>query len=161
MIYPPPSSLPPSLLPSIPPSQVGQKLRRAIAGSGKKISLELGGKSPFVLFDSADLDSSVEGVVDAIFFNQGQVRSTQPIYMYCATCTPGLTSPISICCVPCLIHMYIHVHVHVYMSHIRVPCPMSGVQRRVQTDSPGECCRSRGGQDQGEDDSPQARRLSG
>ena len=58
----------------LPPSlQVGQKLRRAIAGSGKKISLELGGKSPFVVFDSADLDSSVEGVVDAIFFNQGQV----------------------------------------------------------------------------------------
>ena len=50
-----------------------QKLRRAIAGSGKKISLELGGKSPFVVFDSADLDSTVEGVVDAIFFNQGQV----------------------------------------------------------------------------------------
>ena len=54
--------------------QVGQKLRRAIAGTGKKISLELGGKSPFIVFDSADLDSSVEGVVDAIFFNQGQVQ---------------------------------------------------------------------------------------
>ena len=68
---------PPSLSPSLPPSlcffQVGQKLRRAIAGSGKKISLELGGKSPFIVYDSADLDSSVEGVVDAIFFNQGQV----------------------------------------------------------------------------------------
>ena len=62
-----------SLPPSLPPWQVGQKLRRAIAGSGKKISLELGGKSPFVVFDSADLDSTVEGVVDAIFFNQGQV----------------------------------------------------------------------------------------
>lgn len=56
-------------------TEVGQKLRAAIAGSGKKISLELGGKSPFVVFDSADLDSSVEGVVDAIFFNQGQVCS--------------------------------------------------------------------------------------
>jgi aldehyde dehydrogenase (NAD+) len=56
-------------------TEVGQKLRRAIAGSGKKISLELGGKSPFVVFDSADLDSTVEGVVDAIFFNQGQVCS--------------------------------------------------------------------------------------
>ena len=52
---------------------MGQKLRHAIAGSGKKISLELGDKSPFIVFDSADLDSSVEGVVDAIFFNQGQV----------------------------------------------------------------------------------------
>ena len=55
-------------------TQVGQKLRRAVAGSGKKISVEVGGKSPFVVFDLADLDSAVEGVVDAIFFNQGQVR---------------------------------------------------------------------------------------
>ena len=42
-------------------------------GSGKKLSLELGGKSPFIVFDDADLDSAVEGVVDAIWFNQGQV----------------------------------------------------------------------------------------
>jgi aldehyde dehydrogenase (NAD+) len=49
-------------------------LRRATAGTGKKISLELGGKSPFVVFENADLDSVVEGVVDAIWFNQGQVR---------------------------------------------------------------------------------------
>jgi aldehyde dehydrogenase (NAD+) len=48
-------------------------LRRAIAGSGKKLSLELGGKSPVIVFDSADIDSTVEGVVDAIWFNQGQV----------------------------------------------------------------------------------------
>ena len=48
-------------------------MRQATAGSGKKISLELGGKSPFVVFDSADFDSAVEGVVDAIYFNQGQV----------------------------------------------------------------------------------------
>ncbi|MHA2251423.1 MAG: aldehyde dehydrogenase family protein [Candidatus Kariarchaeaceae archaeon] len=54
-------------------TQVGQILRRQIAGSGKKITLELGGKSPFVVFDDADLDSAVEGVVDAIWFNQGQV----------------------------------------------------------------------------------------
>ncbi|MEP7157766.1 MAG: aldehyde dehydrogenase family protein, partial [Betaproteobacteria bacterium] len=38
-----------------------------------KLSLELGGKSPFIVFDDADLDSAVEGVVDAIWFNQGQV----------------------------------------------------------------------------------------
>jgi aldehyde dehydrogenase (NAD+) len=43
------------------------------SGTGKKISLELGGKSPMIVFDSADLDSAVEGVVDAIWFNQGQV----------------------------------------------------------------------------------------
>ncbi len=54
-------------------TEVGRVIRRATAGSGKKISLELGGKSPFVVFDDADLDSVVEGVVDAIWFNQGQV----------------------------------------------------------------------------------------
>ncbi|MEO6891756.1 MAG: aldehyde dehydrogenase family protein [Ktedonobacteraceae bacterium] len=54
-------------------TDVGRSIRRATAGSGKKISLELGGKSPFVVFDDADLDSVVEGIVDAIWFNQGQV----------------------------------------------------------------------------------------
>uniref|UniRef100_H3AYW5 Aldehyde dehydrogenase domain-containing protein n=1 Tax=Latimeria chalumnae TaxID=7897 RepID=H3AYW5_LATCH len=53
--------------------QVGRTLRRATAGTGKKLSLELGGKSPFIVFDSADLDGAVEGIVDAIWFNQGQV----------------------------------------------------------------------------------------
>ncbi len=54
-------------------TDVGRIIRRASAGSGKKLSLELGGKSPFIVFDDADLDSVVEGVVDAIWFNQGQV----------------------------------------------------------------------------------------
>jgi len=54
-------------------TDVGRSIRRATAGSSKKLSLELGGKSPFVVFDDADLDSVVEGVVDAIWFNQGQV----------------------------------------------------------------------------------------
>jgi aldehyde dehydrogenase (NAD+) len=54
-------------------TEVGRVIRRATAGSGKKLSLELGGKSPFIVFDDADLDSVVEGVVDAIWFNQGQV----------------------------------------------------------------------------------------
>ncbi|MCE9584983.1 MAG: aldehyde dehydrogenase family protein [Planctomycetes bacterium] len=54
-------------------TDVGRILRNATAGSGKKLSLELGGKSPFVVFEDADLDSAVEGVVDAIWFNQGQV----------------------------------------------------------------------------------------
>lgn len=54
-------------------TDVGRILRRQTAGSGKKLSLELGGKSPFVVFDDADLDAAVEGVVDAIWFNQGQV----------------------------------------------------------------------------------------
>ena len=54
-------------------TEVGRIIRVATAGTGKKLSLELGGKSPFVVFDDADLDSVVEGVVDAIWFNQGQV----------------------------------------------------------------------------------------
>ncbi len=54
-------------------TEVGRTIRRATAGSGKKLSLELGGKSPFIVFDDADLDSVVEGVVDAIWFNQGEV----------------------------------------------------------------------------------------
>ena len=54
-------------------TDVGRKIRQATAGSGKSLTLELGGKSPFIVFDDADLDSAVEGVVDAIWFNQGQV----------------------------------------------------------------------------------------
>lgn len=54
-------------------TEVGRIIRQATANSAKKLSLELGGKSPFVVFDDADLDSAVEGVVDAIWFNQGQV----------------------------------------------------------------------------------------
>ncbi len=54
-------------------TEVGRKIRIATAGSGKKLSLELGGKSPFIVFEDSDLDGVVEGVVDAIWFNQGQV----------------------------------------------------------------------------------------
>jgi aldehyde dehydrogenase (NAD+) len=54
-------------------TDVGRILRRQTAGSGKKLSLELGGKSPFIVFEDADLDGAIEGVVDAIWFNQGQV----------------------------------------------------------------------------------------
>ena len=54
-------------------TDVGRLIRTATAGSGKKLTLELGGKSPFLVFEDADLDSVVEGVVDAIWFNQGQV----------------------------------------------------------------------------------------
>jgi len=56
-------------------TEIGKVLRMATAGTGKKISLELGGKSPVVVFHNADLDSAVESVVDAIWFNQGQVCS--------------------------------------------------------------------------------------
>jgi len=54
-------------------TEVGRLIRRATAGRGVKLSLELGGKSPFIVFEDADIDSAVEGVVDAIWFNQGQV----------------------------------------------------------------------------------------
>ena len=52
---------------------VGRRIREATAGTGKALTLELGGKSPYIVFDDADLDSAVEGLVDAIWFNQGQV----------------------------------------------------------------------------------------
>lgn len=54
-------------------TEVGRIIRDQIAGSGKKLSLELGGKSPFIVFEDADMDGAVEGVVDAIWFNQGEV----------------------------------------------------------------------------------------
>jgi len=54
-------------------TEVGKIIRRAIAGSGKKLTLELGGKSPFIVFEDADIDGAIEGLVDAIWFNQGQV----------------------------------------------------------------------------------------
>ncbi|RIX98209.1 aldehyde dehydrogenase family protein [Aureimonas flava] len=54
-------------------TDVGRLIREKTAGSGKRLTLELGGKSPFIVFEDADLDAAVEGVVDAIWFNQGQV----------------------------------------------------------------------------------------
>lgn len=54
-------------------TEVGKIIRRSAAGSGKALTLELGGKSPYIVFEDADLDSAVEGLVDAIWFNQGQV----------------------------------------------------------------------------------------
>jgi aldehyde dehydrogenase (NAD+) len=54
-------------------TEVGRAIRRATASSHKRLSLELGGKSPFVIFEDADLDSAVEGLVDGIWLNQGQV----------------------------------------------------------------------------------------
>jgi len=54
-------------------TSVGKRIREATAGTGKALTLELGGKSPYIVFDDADLDSAIEGLVDAIWFNQGQV----------------------------------------------------------------------------------------
>ncbi|WP_422048304.1 aldehyde dehydrogenase family protein [Shimia sp.] len=54
-------------------TEVGKRIREATAGSGKSLTLELGGKSPYIVFEDADIDSAIEGLVDAIWFNQGQV----------------------------------------------------------------------------------------
>jgi aldehyde dehydrogenase (NAD+) len=54
-------------------TEVGRAIRGATAHSHKRLSLELGGKSPFIVFEDADLDSAVEGLVDGIWLNQGQV----------------------------------------------------------------------------------------
>mgnify|MGYP000038199051 CR=1 FL=1 len=54
-------------------TEMGRQIHRATAGSGKALTLELGGKSPYIVFDDADIDSAIEGLVDAIWFNQGQV----------------------------------------------------------------------------------------
>ncbi|MFD1340831.1 aldehyde dehydrogenase family protein [Litorisediminicola beolgyonensis] len=54
-------------------TEVGRAIREATAGQGKALTLELGGKSPYIVFEDADLDSAVEGLVDAIWFNGGQV----------------------------------------------------------------------------------------
>jgi aldehyde dehydrogenase (NAD+) len=54
-------------------TEVGRSIRRTTAQGHKRLSLELGGKSPFMVFEDADLDSAVEGLVDGIWLNQGQV----------------------------------------------------------------------------------------
>jgi aldehyde dehydrogenase (NAD+) len=54
-------------------TEVGKIIQRTIAGTGKRVSLELGGKAANIVFDDAPLDQAVEGIVNGIFFNQGQV----------------------------------------------------------------------------------------
>ncbi len=54
-------------------TEVGRGIARAVAGSRKKVTLELGGKAANIVFDDAPIDQAVEGVIDSIFFNQGQV----------------------------------------------------------------------------------------
>jgi aldehyde dehydrogenase (NAD+) len=54
-------------------TDVGKIIQRATAGSGKRLTLELGGKAANIVFDDAPLDQAVEGIVNGIFFNQGQV----------------------------------------------------------------------------------------
>ena len=54
-------------------TEVGKIIQRTVAGTGKRLSLELGGKAANIVFDDAPLDQAVEGIVNGIFFNQGQV----------------------------------------------------------------------------------------
>ncbi|MFD9207745.1 aldehyde dehydrogenase family protein [Streptomyces sioyaensis] len=54
-------------------TEVGKAIARTVAGSDKKVTLELGGKAANIVFDDAPLDQAVEGIVNGIFFNQGQV----------------------------------------------------------------------------------------
>ncbi|MDC0045478.1 aldehyde dehydrogenase family protein, partial [Pelagibacteraceae bacterium] len=54
-------------------TEVGKKIIQQNPDPDRKLTMELGGKSPFIVFEDADLDSAVEGIVDAIWFNQGQV----------------------------------------------------------------------------------------
>ena len=54
-------------------SEVGRRIRQATAGRGLRLTLELGGKSPFLVFEDADQEAAIEGLVDAIWFNQGEV----------------------------------------------------------------------------------------
>ncbi len=54
-------------------TDVGKEIQRAVSGSGKRLSLELGGKAANIVFEDAPIDQAVEGIVDGIFFNQGHV----------------------------------------------------------------------------------------
>ncbi|MCP2337084.1 aldehyde dehydrogenase family protein [Actinomadura rupiterrae] len=54
-------------------TEVGKQIARTVAGTSKKLTLELGGKAANIVFDDAPLDQAVEGIVNAIFFNQGHV----------------------------------------------------------------------------------------
>lgn len=54
-------------------TEVGKRIAMAVAGTGKRLTLELGGKSANIIFDDASIDQAVEGIVEGIFFNQGHV----------------------------------------------------------------------------------------
>jgi aldehyde dehydrogenase (NAD+) len=54
-------------------TEVGKEIQRAVAGTGKRLTLELGGKAANVIFDDAALDQAVEGIINGIYFNQGHV----------------------------------------------------------------------------------------
>jgi aldehyde dehydrogenase (NAD+) len=54
-------------------TEVGKRILRAVAGTKKKLTLELGGKAPNIVFEDAPLDQAIEGIINGIYFNQGHV----------------------------------------------------------------------------------------
>ena len=54
-------------------TEVGKRIQRALAGTKKKLTLELGGKAPNIVFEDAPLDQAIEGIINGIYFNQGHV----------------------------------------------------------------------------------------
>lgn len=54
-------------------TEVGKKIAAACAGTGKRLTLELGGKSPHIIFEDASIDQAIEGIIAGIYFNQGEV----------------------------------------------------------------------------------------
>jgi aldehyde dehydrogenase (NAD+) len=54
-------------------TEVGKRIQRSAAGTKKKLTLELGGKAPNIVFDDAPLDQAIEGIINGIYFNQGHV----------------------------------------------------------------------------------------
>jgi aldehyde dehydrogenase (NAD+) len=54
-------------------TEVGKRIQRALAGTKKKLTLELGGKAPNIVFEDAPIDQAIEGIVNGIYFNQGHV----------------------------------------------------------------------------------------
>jgi aldehyde dehydrogenase (NAD+) len=72
---------------------VGRRIREPPPGTGKALTLELGGKSPYIVFDDADIDSAIEGLVDAIWFNQGQVCCAGLPACSCRKASPRISTP--------------------------------------------------------------------
>jgi aldehyde dehydrogenase (NAD+) len=54
-------------------TEIGKVLRRNVAGTGKRLTLELGGKAANIVFEDAPIDQAIEGIINGIFFNQGEV----------------------------------------------------------------------------------------
>ncbi|MDC9719597.1 MAG: aldehyde dehydrogenase family protein [Gammaproteobacteria bacterium] len=86
---------------------VGRAIRSSTAGQGKKLTLELGGKSAFIVFEDADLDAAVEGLVDSIWFNQGEVC--------CAGSRLLVHAPVA---------QQLHAKLKLRMQQLRTGCPL-------------------------------------